>query len=126
MKVAVAVLILASALPAMAQTVLKTSFEYPLEARIIAVEKRNSPYEDSGHPGANTYQWHLMKTVIGDKMFGLAATTGVLSGRTWLDVGTYPAKKVKHGFDVQYVDDKGRVQHEVLTIKSEEPAPAAK
>ncbi len=102
---------------------MKTSFEYPLQARIIAVEKRTSPYQDSSHVGANTYEWHLLKTVIGDKLYGLAADHGLFARRNLLSVGSYPARKVKGGFDVQYLDDNGKVQHEILSIK-EEPIPA--
>ena len=123
MNLSVATLILATAAAVTGQAVLKTSKEFPLEARIVAVEKRNSPYQDSGHPGANTYEWHLMKTVIGDKLYGLAATNGLFAKRNWLEVGSYPARKVKDGFDLEYLDDNGKLRHEVLSIKSEEPAP---
>lgn len=62
-----------------------------------------------------------MKTIVGDKMYGLSAP-----GRrhnTWLDIGYYAFKRVKNGFEVQYRDDKGKVRQEVLTIRSEEAAP---
>ena len=119
---------------------LHTSPQYPLEARIINVEMRTGSagtsgvYTDpttgavSGGGGGGTYTWHLMKAVIGDRLYGLSVPLGVslygiqVQHRSWLEVGTYPAKRVKNGFDFQYLDDAGKVRHEVLRIESEEPA----
>lgn len=150
-KLAVA-LVLMCAVSAAAQTrpagadtskVLTTSIEYPLEARIIAVEMRtasrgtegvstDSDGKVSGGGGGGTYTWHLMKAVIGDKLYGLAVLLnqardpfGIpLGQRNWLEVGSYPAKRVKNGFEFQYSDDKGKVRHELLVIQSEEPYPS--
>jgi hypothetical protein len=130
MKLCFGILFFSCALSAMAQTALKTSPAYPLEARIIAVEKQTSAYPDSTRAtsagGGGTYEWHLMKTIIGDKLYGLAVDKGLFARRNVLEVGTYPARKVNGGFDVAYKDDNGKIQHEVLVIKSEEPAPPAK
>lgn len=150
-KLAVA-LVLMCAVSAAAQTrpagadtskVLTTSIEYPLEARIIAVEMRtasrgtegvstDSDGKVSGGGGGGTYTWHLMKAVIGDKLYGLAVLLNQARGpfgiplgqRNWLEVGSYPAKRVKNGFEFQYSDDKGKVRHELLVIQSEEPYPS--
>ncbi len=153
MKIKLAVvLVLMCAVSAAAQTrpsggdtskVLTTSIEYPLEARIIAVEMRtasrgtegvstDSDGKVSGGGGGGTYTWHLMKAVIGDKLYGLAVLLNQARGpfgiplgqRNWLEVGSYPAKRVKNGFEFQYSDDKGKVRHELLVIQSEEPYPA--
>ena len=67
--------------------------------------------------GGGTYEWHLMKTVIGDKLYGFAAR----SRHAWLPIGTYSAKPVKDGFEIQYTDAKGRVRHEVLRIRVRNP-----
>jgi len=153
MKIKLAVvLVLMCAVSAAAQTrpsggdtskVLTTSIEYPLEARIIAVEMRtatrstegvstDSDGKVSGGGGGGTYTWHLMKAVIGDKLYGLAVLLNQARGpfgiplgqRNWLEVGSYPAKRVKNGFEFQSSDDKGKVHHELLVIQSEEPYPA--
>jgi hypothetical protein len=118
-----------------------TSTEYPLLARIVAVEMRtassntrgvssDSSGNVSGGGGGGTYTWHLMKTVIGDKLYGLSVPfSGKLYGislshRNWLEIGSYPAKRIRNGFEVQYLDDKGKTRHETLLIQSEEPYPA--
>jgi hypothetical protein len=148
MKLAVA-LVLVCAVSAIAQTppaggdaskVIATSTEYPLLARIIAVEMRTASTNTkgvsadsngnvSGGGGGGTYTWHLMKAVIGDKLYGLAVLLNQARGpfgiplgqRAWLEVGSYPVKRVKNGFEFQYSDDKGKVRHELLVIQSEEP-----
>jgi hypothetical protein len=115
------------------ETSVQTSAEYPLKARIIAVEMRTGSYYSSdvstdyegkvsGSGSGGTYEWHLMKTVIGDKLYGLSVHGARFHKRNWLLMGSYPAKRVKGGFEVQY-SDKGKVQHEVLYINSEEPYP---
>ncbi len=123
--------------------VLTTSTEYPLLAHITAVEMRtaskgtegvssDSNGNVSGGGGGGTYTWHLMRAVIGDKLYGLAVLLNQARGpfgiplgqRNWLEVGSYPAKRVKNGFEFQYSDDKGKVRHELLVIQSEEPYPA--
>jgi hypothetical protein len=145
MKIKVAVVfVLMCAVSTVAQTpVLATSTEYPLSARIIAVEMRtaskgtegvstDSNGNVSGGGGGGTYTWHLMKVAIGDKLYGLAVPLNQFRGsfgiplghRAWLEVGSYPAKRVKQGFEFQYLDDKGKVRHELLSIQSEEPYPA--
>lgn len=127
MKITIAVIALAL-VPAVG--VLAQTPEYPLQANIIAVEMHTAANPVTGDytytsfgkvytipgGGGGTREWHLMKTVIGDKLYGLAA-------RQWLHTGTYSAKSVKKGFEIQYTDAKGKVRHEVLYIKSEEPAP---
>lgn len=156
MKIKLAVvLVLMCAVSAVAQTppaggdaskVIATSTEYPLLARIIAVEIRTASrdaqpistdpsYPDrpaTGGGGGGTHTWHLMKAVIGDKLYGLAVLLNQARGpfgiplgqRAWLEIGSYPAKRVKNGFEFQYSDDKGKVRHELLVIQSEEPYPA--
>jgi hypothetical protein len=123
-----------------AQT-LHTSSQYPLEAHIIKVEMRtgsagtSSVYTDpttgavSGGGGGGTYTWHLMKAIIGDTLYGLSVPNGAsiygisVQHRDWLEVGTYPVKRVKNGFEFQYLDSTGKVRHEVLRIESEEATP---
>jgi hypothetical protein len=108
-----------------------TSTEYPLLARIIAVEMRtassgtervraDSDGNVTGGGGGGTYTWQLMKAVIGDKLYGLRVY-GTWGHRAWLEIGSYPAKRFKNGFEFQYADDKGKVRHQFLTIQSEEP-----
>jgi hypothetical protein len=116
------------------QSLVQTSTEYPLNARIIAVEMHTGSHSSSsvstdyegkvsGEGSGGTYEWHLMKTVIGDKLYGLSVHGAPFHKRNWLEMGSYPAKRVKGGFEVQY-SDKGKVHHEVLFINSEEPYPA--
>lgn len=130
MKLKITIAVIALALIPAAGVLAQTP-EYPLQAKIVAVEMQTgasvrAPYtytsfgkEYTVGGGGGTYEWHLMKTVIGDKLYGLSST----NRRHWLHTGTYPAKPVKNGFQLQYTDDKGKVRHEVLRIKSEEPAP---
>jgi|ERR1700675_3386151 len=140
MKTRTIVAVLLCAVSVNAQT-LKTSSAYPLEAHIIKVETRTGSngtsgvYTDpntgavSGGGGGGTYTWHLMETIIGDKLYGLSVPGSVtlygvpVQHRPWLEIGTYPAKRVKNGFEFQYIDNRGKVRHEVLHIESEEPAP---
>jgi hypothetical protein len=141
MKLA-AILVLGCAVSAVAQTQVLVSKDYPLQANIIAVEMRtaSSPTQGvstdsdgnvSGGGGGGTYTWHLMKTVIGDKLYGLAVPLSQFRGpfgiplghRAWLEIGSYSAKRVKDGFELQYLDNK-KVRHETLLIQSEEPYPA--
>jgi hypothetical protein len=77
----------------------------------------------SSEKNGNPYEWHLMKTIIGDKLYGLAVRPpkAFIRGK-WLEVGTYPAKRVKDGFEFQYLDGK-TIRHETLIIKSEELVP---
>ena len=66
--------------------VLAQTPEYPLQANIIAVEMHTAADPVRGDytytsfskvytvpgGGGGSYEWHLMKTVIGDKLYGLA------------------------------------------------------
>ena len=146
MKVKLALVFMLLALPAAAQD-LKPSREYPLAARIVKVETRTgvsavrpaapvqtdsqgNVYGGGGGGGGESYEWHLMKAVIGDKLYGLSvqengsAIVRAIQRRTWLEIGDYRAKRLKHGFEFEYQDDKGKLHHEKLEIESEEPAPA--
>jgi hypothetical protein len=141
MKNTLALVILALALvvPMKAQQdkLQEVSPEYPIKAHVVAVEMQTG-VTTTGSSGGDynlwgstmhvpdtrrnvSYEWHLMKAVIGDKMYGLSAPVG--RHNTWLDIGYYAFKRVKKGFEVQYLDDKGKVRDEVLTIRSEEVAP---
>jgi hypothetical protein len=71
------------------------------------------PYSSSG----SSYEWHLMMTVIGDKLYGLSAA------KNWLHIGTYALKEVRGGFEMRYNDETGRLLRQILTIRSEEAAP---
>jgi len=136
----VTLLILISATFAMAQkdTLQDVSPQYPIKAHIVAVEMHTGA-TTTGSSGGDynvmgstmhvpdtrrnvSYEWHLMKTVIDDKMYGLSAPSG--RHTAWLEIGYYAFKRVKSGFEVQYHDDKGKVRQEVLTIRSEEAAPS--
>lgn len=146
MKAKLGLVLVLLAVPVAAQD-LKPSRDYPLAARIIKVEMRtgvrpvDSVHTDgdgnvSGGGGGGSYEWHLMKAVIGDKLYGLSVqerpTYDLLFGRRlapfgntpWLEVGDYRAKRVKGGFEFEYRDDKGKLHHELLRIESEEAAPA--
>jgi hypothetical protein len=117
----------------------KLSEEYPLEAHVIAVEMETAEFS-SGHGGytysvpgragqpstvysvpgssvGSSYQWHLMKTIVGDTLYGLSTPAA------WLRIGTYAFKQTKGGFEVRYNDETGKLRTEILTIRSEEPAP---
>jgi hypothetical protein len=114
----------------------EVSPQYPLKAHVIAVEMHTGA-TTTGNSGGDfnvgggnvmhvpdtrsnvSYEWHLMKTVVGDKMYGLS----VSSKGAWLQIGYYAFKQVKKGFEVQYFDQNGKVHQETLTIRSEEPLP---
>lgn len=137
--VVVAMLILGAVGVGLAQqdTLQEVSPQYPVKAHIVAVEMETD-VTTTGGSGGNynlwgstmhvpdtrrtvSYQWHLMKTVVGDKMYGLSVSGG--RHTHWLEIGYYAVKPVNGGFEVQYHDDKGKVRKEVLTILSEEPVP---
>jgi len=142
-RLVVTLLILVWATFAMAQqdTLQEVSSQYPIKAHVIAVEMQTGTtttgsggyhYNKTLCPSCTdlpdtrstaSYTWHLMKAVIGDKMYGLSSPAG--RHNTWLDIGYYAFKRVKNGFEVQYRDEKGKVRQEVLTIQSEEVAPDA-
>ncbi|MGA8365908.1 MAG: PEGA domain-containing protein [Candidatus Acidiferrales bacterium] len=116
----------------------EVSPQYPIKAHIVAVEMHTGT-TTTGNSGGDydlwgsnmhvpdtrrnvSYEWHLMKTVVGDKMYGLSVSAG--RHNAWLGIGDYALKRVKNGFEVQYRDETGKVRQEVLTIRSEEPPPA--
>ncbi len=114
----------------------KTSEEYPLEAHVVAVkmetgetssgggsytvwDSRTQSHQVSRSSSGSSYEWHLMMTVIGDKLYGLS----VSSRGTWLHIGDYAFRQVRRGFEMRYNDERGRLLTQILTIRSEEPAP---
>lgn len=132
------VLILAIPTKAQQDKLQEVSSQYPIKAHVVAVEMHTGTtttgsggyhYNKTLCPlctdlpdtrSTGSYTWHLMKTVIDDKMYGLSARRkGV-----WLPVGYYALNQVKGGFEVQYLDKKGKVRQETLAILSEEPVPA--
>jgi len=119
----------------------KTSEEYPLEAHVVTVKMQTGEISRGGGGGSYTvwdsrttshqvlvpysssgssYEWHLMMTVIGDKLYGLSVPGG--RHNAWLHTGTYAFKEVRGGFEMRYNDETGRLRTQILTIKSEEPA----
>ena len=120
----------------------KTSEEYPLEAHVVAVKMQTGEISSGGGGGSYTvwdsrttshqvhvpysssgssYEWHLMMTVIGDKLYGLSVPGG--RHNAWLHTGTYAFKEVRGGFEMRYNDETGRLRTQILAIRSEEPAP---
>lgn len=98
---------------------LQTSAKYPLAAKIISVEMEQQQRVVNGVGGTST--WHLMKTEINGKTYGLVATDRPFRRpESWLHIGTYPARQTKNGFDLQFIDSGGKVRHEELQIVSEE------
>jgi hypothetical protein len=132
-----AMLLLTLVVPTKAQQdkIQEVSPQYPIKAQVVAVEMHTGT-TTTGNSGGDynvfgsvmhvpdnrrnvSYEWHLMKTVVGDKMYGLSAP----ARGAWLPVGYYAFKQVKKGFEVQYLDEKGKIRQETLTIRSEEPIP---
>ena len=113
------VLILAVALavaPAVLGQALQVSSKFPLEAHVTSVGM-----ETQVDAKGNTSTRHLMKAEINGKRYSLASDRQTSSrGADWFHAGTYPCRLSKHGFEFEYIDDKGKVQHLELHILSED------
>ena len=118
-------LILAFAAPAAAfpqQTKLPVSSKYPLQAHIVSVEIEQKQHLSDG--SGEISESHLMKAEIDGKTYGLAVPDNLLKKRpfehrTWLETGFYPARRIKHGFEFEYMDG-DKVRHEELQILFQE------
>lgn len=119
MRSTIAFMLAVAIVPGLFAQALQTSAKYPLTAHIVSVEMEQQAIVINGVGG--TSNWHLMKTEIDGKMYGLAAEQHPFHRPpTWLHEGAYPARRTKNGFDLEYIDSRGKVQHEELTIMSEE------
>jgi hypothetical protein len=111
---ALALVLLSAGIPVRAND----SNDYPLHARVIAVDARTAVSD------GDSYIQHVMKAVIGDHTYGLVVAFHPFhaEGKEWLEIGEYSARRTKKGFEVQYADRNGKMHHETLLVISEEPA----
>ena len=107
--------------PAVGQQV-AISEKYPLQAHIVSVEIEQEQHLTNGTGEITTS--HVMRAEIGGKTYRLAERLSLrqkrpFQHRTWLDSGSYPARRTKHGFEFEYKDGE-RLRHEELNIMSVE------
>lgn len=94
----------------------QVSNKYPLRAHIVSVETEQQQNHGSGEISTR----RLMKTEIEGKTYILAVDKPPVEERpfehrTWLPAGFYPARRTKHGFELEY-SDSGKIRHEELKI----------
>jgi len=64
---------------------------------------------------------HLLNAEINGKLYNLASDRQTSASRAgWFHNGIYPCRPSKHGFEFEYIDDKGKLQHVELHIVSED------
>jgi len=108
--------IAAAVAPAVLSQTLQVSSKFPLEAHVTSVGM-----ETQVDAKGDTSIRHLMKAEINGKLYSLAGDRQTSSSRAvWFHNGTYPCRPSKHGFEFEYIDEKGKVQHEELRIVSED------
>ena len=104
------------------QTQLPVSGRYPLQAHIVSVEIEQQQHLTNSTGEITTS--HLMKAEIDGKTYLLAENLHLrqkrlFEHRTWLDVGFYPVRRTKHGFEFEYMEG-DKLRHEELNIVSVE------
>jgi hypothetical protein len=107
---------------AQAQSALSTSDKYPLMAHVKKVDMGQQTIEGTSH---NT---HVMIAEIDGHTYGLQAIVyprrygfvTVAPHMNWLQIGDYPCRPTKKGFEFEYYDENSKLRHEDLAIVSEE------
>jgi hypothetical protein len=104
------------------QDQLPVSDKYPLRAHMVSVEIEQQQHLTNGSGEISTRR--LMTTEIADKTYLLVVSAPPVQERsfqhrTWLSTGFYPARRTKHGFDLEYRDG-DKVRHEELRIMSDD------
>ena len=118
------IVLFAAAFAAFAQQPdLPVSKNYPLQAHIVSVETEEHQ-QDLTNGSGKTSEVHLVKAEIDGKTYRLTIKLPMrdvrpFQHRTWLQPGTYPARRTTHGFEFEYKDG-DKVRHEELRIATEE------
>jgi hypothetical protein len=118
------IVLFAAAFAAFAQQPdLPVSKKYPLQAHIVSVETEEHQ-QDLINGSGKTSEVHLVKAEIDGKTYRLTIKLPMrdvrpFQHRTWLQPGTYPARRTTHGFEFEYKDG-DKVRHEELRIATEE------
>ena len=102
---------------------LPVSNEYPLKAQIVSVETEEQQ-QDLTNGSGKTSELHLVKAEIEGKTYRLTVKLPLrekrpFQHRSWLQPGSYPARRTTHGFEFEYRDG-DKVRHEELRIATEE------